>query len=54
MECKHDYIEKQTERFPNGGYMILRYCVKCHDANGFGFINEEHELHYLNNMIDNE
>ena len=49
MECEHIYFENTIEG-PNGGYMIMKFCTKCFDISGYGFIDKEHEDRYLNTL----
>jgi hypothetical protein len=50
MECKHKYIVRQAE-YSDGGYMVMKICVLCKDVRGSGFIDEEHELNYLEGLL---
>jgi hypothetical protein len=51
MECEHVWIEN-TITHDNGGYMIMKFCHKCMDVNGYGFLNKDHETAYLNSLYD--
>lgn len=53
MDCQHEWIEN-TVPGDNGGYMIMKFCPKCMDINGYGFINKDHELQYLNTLLNSE
>jgi len=39
---------------PKGGYMRLRFCHLCRETEGFGFIDKNHEINYLNMLFDLE
>jgi hypothetical protein len=51
MECKHEYIFRQAD-YTDGGYMVMKICVLCMDISGSGFLDEEHEINYLESLID--
>jgi hypothetical protein len=51
MECEHIWIEKEIPT-PQGGYMVLKFCHVCRDAQGYGFLNKEHEVNYLNTLLN--
>ena len=52
MECTHSWIEKTTPQSPDGGYMIVKICKNCLSTEGYGFLNKNHELNYLNKLMD--
>ena len=51
MECTHVWINKEIPT-PKGGYMRLRFCHLCRETEGFGFIDKNHEINYLNMLFD--
>ena len=53
MECEHVWLSKEVPT-PNGGYMILRFCHNCREAEGFGFLNKEHEIAYLESLLKDD
>lgn len=52
MDCNHDWQISQTDTFNNGGYMVMKFCRNCKTVEGSGFINSDHELHYLESMLE--
>lgn len=30
----------------------MKFCHKCMDVNGYGFLDKDHELNYLNKLLD--
>ena len=50
MVCQHVYVEKTLE-MSNGGYMIMKICLVCHNTEGFGFVDKNHEEVYLNTLL---
>jgi hypothetical protein len=53
MECEHAWIQKEIPT-PNGGYMILKFCHVCRDAQGYGFIDKDHEIAYLESLLNDD
>lgn len=53
MECEHIWLSKEIPT-PGGGYMRLRFCHVCREAEGYGFLNKEHEINYLNMLYDSD
>jgi hypothetical protein len=51
-ECEHSWIENTIPGFNNEGYMVLRFCHLCMDAQGYGFLNKEHEIGYLESIYN--
>ena len=49
MDCEHVWLEKQIPT-PKGGYMVLRFCHSCKETEGYGFIDKQHEINYLNTL----
>jgi hypothetical protein len=54
MECNHDWQTGQTNSFNDGGYMRMKFCTKCKTAEGYGFLDANHEINYLESMLHNE
>ena len=52
MTCIHKWKVFQTE-FTDSGYMVIKFCEKCHYTAGSGFLDKDHEINYLNSLIDN-
>jgi hypothetical protein len=52
MDCTHSWIEKITPPLPDGGYMIIKICKDCLASEGYGFLDKDHEVNYLNKLID--
>jgi hypothetical protein len=53
MQCEHVWISKQVDT-PNGGYMILKFCHACGDTEGFGFVDKDHEIAYLESLLNED
>jgi hypothetical protein len=53
-ECEHVWIENTIPGFNDEGYMILRFCHLCKDAQGYGFMNKEHEIRYLESLWNSD
>jgi hypothetical protein len=51
-ECPHVLHEKVVPMGSSGGYMVMKSCIICHYTEGFGFIDENHEILTLKNMLD--
>ena len=51
MDCEHDWKSFQTD-LDNGGYMVIKVCRECKETEGFGFVDSNHELNYLENLSD--
>lgn len=51
--CEHEWISSEIA-MQNEGYMIMKYCIKCRDVNGSGFINKQHEIAYLESLLKEE
>ena len=49
MKCEHNWIEKQIPT-PKGGYMVLKFCYLCRESEGYGFLDKDHEVNYLNTL----
>jgi hypothetical protein len=51
MDCEHDWKSGQVN-LPNQGYMLIKFCQLCKAAEGLGFIDKEHELQYLESLLE--
>ena len=53
MQCNHKWIKKEIPT-PNGGYMFLKFCHLCRETEGYGFIDKQHEINYLESLYNDE
>ena len=53
MDCNHNWLVKEVPT-PNGGYMRLRFCHNCKETEGYGFVSREHEIQYLNTLLQDD
>ncbi len=51
MECEHEWVNSEI-KFGDEGYMRMQHCKKCLDVNGTGFLNKQHEINYLNTLLE--
>ena len=51
MDCNHNIVISESN-FNSGGYMRIKFCTLCHYTSGSGFIDENHEIGYLEKLLD--
>ena len=51
-ECPHLFRQQHVPGGENGGYGDFKICVLCNHIEGRIFIDKEHEINYLKNMLD--
>jgi len=50
----HPWIHKKTPSDENGGYMTIKFCPVCYETEGFGFLDKQHEINYLEALYNDD
>jgi hypothetical protein len=51
--CNHVWKSFETN-LSTGGYMLFKFCYSCKSTQGLGFIDKEHEINYLESILEDQ